>query len=180
VSDLATLLDFWFAPGREQQWYKADPGFDAEIRARFGRLHDAAAAGALDHWAVTAHGALALLILLDQFPRNMFRGTPRAFACDAKAQAVTLHALDRGFDAEVGVAQRPFVYLPLEHAEDLPLQERSCALFAAMGDAKNLDYACRHRDIIARFARFPHRNAALGRMSTAEELTFLAEPDSAF
>ena len=128
----------------------------------------------------SARGCLALIVLLDQFSRNMFRGTARAFAADAKALSVACAALDRGFDQEAPAVLRSFFYLPFEHSEVLADQERSVALFEALGDADGLDYAIRHHDIIARFGRFPHRNELLGRENTPEESTFLTQPGSRF
>ena len=181
------VLSFWFGEpdadgsfSKRQEWFRKDPTFDAEITERFGGDYEKAARGDLDALMATAEGCLALLVLLDQFPRNMFRASPRAFATDAKAREVTRHALEQGFDAALAPVQRVFVYLPLEHSEDLADQERMVALAEALGDADLVDYAVRHRDIIARFGRFPHRNAALGRASTEEEAAFLQEPNSSF
>jgi uncharacterized protein (DUF924 family)/SAM-dependent methyltransferase len=175
MSDIARVLEFWFAPGQAAKWWVRDPAFDAEIRRRFATLHDAAAAGALEHWRATAHGALALVILLDQFSRNLFRDDPRAYASDAHALGVALAALDRGFDRGLDDDRRSFLYMPLQHAEDLPVQERCCALFATIADAESIEAAAEHRATIARFGRFPMRNAALGRQSTPEERRFLTE-----
>jgi uncharacterized protein (DUF924 family) len=182
-----TILDFWFgAPGTESYdtdrkiWFEADAGFDADVRRRFAADLDRAAAGAHDAMAGTPEGALALTILLDQFPRNIHRGTPAAFAYDGKALATARRALDAGYDASLPAVQRPFLYLPLEHSENLADQERSVDLFRAHGDEEKLDYAIRHRDVIARFGRFPHRNAILGRASTPEEAAFLEQPGLSF
>ncbi len=181
------VIDFWFAERDQggslvarQAWFKKDEDFDRAIGEGFGNDMEAAAAGRLDHLAATPEGALALLILLDQFPRNVFRGTPRAFAADAKAREIARAALDRGFDQTAPAVMRTFFYLPFEHGEDLADQERSVALFEAMGDAEALRWALAHRDIIARFGRFPHRNAVLGRESTPEEEEFLKQPGSSF
>lgn len=177
------ILSFWFADGpavSREVWFKANPSFDKEISRRFRRTYERAAAGELDGLAENAEGSLALVLLLDQFPRNLFRGTAGAFASDGPARAVARHALKRGFDRPLPPAQRLFLYLPFEHSEDLADQEQSVALFAALGDAEWLDYAKRHRDIVARFGRFPHRNAALGRPSTPEEVAFLQTPGSSF
>jgi uncharacterized protein (DUF924 family) len=180
MSDIAAIWDFWFAPAHEAKWYEKDAAFDAEIRARFGKLHEAAAAGALDHWPVSAHGALALILLLDQFSRNLHRNDPRAFAGDAKALAVAELAVSRGFDRGFPFKAQQFFYLPFEHAEDLAAQQRCIELFTACANDEGLKYAIAHRDIIARFGRFPHRNAALGRTTTAEEIEFLKGPNSSF
>jgi uncharacterized protein (DUF924 family) len=176
----SAVIDFWFAPGHEERWFAPTPEFDRLILHRFGGLHQLAADGALDHWSASAEGCLALILLLDQMPRNMYRGSARAFATDAKALAVAEHALARGFDQGQTDKARTFLYLPFEHSEDLAHQNRSVALFEAMGDAEKLDDAVRHRRIVARFGRFPHRNQALGRASTDEELAFLGQPGSSF
>lgn len=178
MSDTAAIWAFWFAPAHAAKWYEKDPAFDAAIRARFGKLHEAATAGALDHWPVTAHGALALILLLDQFSRNLYRDDARAYAGDARAVAIADLAVSRGFDRGFAFEARQFFYLPFEHAEDLAAQQRSVALFADDGEGRK--YAVAHRDIIARFGRFPHRNAALGRVSTTEEIEFLKGPNSSF
>jgi uncharacterized protein (DUF924 family) len=167
------VLDFWFSPDVEPRWFESTPEFDRQITDRFGALHDLAHAGALDGWAETARGALALLLLLDQFPRNMFRGTPRAFESDARARAIARIALERGFDHERPLAERPFFYLPLEHSESLADQEEGVRLNEKLRHENYLDYAIQHRDIIARFGRFPHRNKVLGRQNRAEEEEFL-------
>lgn len=174
------VLAFWFSERVEPLWFRSDPALDVEIRDRFGALVASAAAGALDDWLETPAGALALVILLDQFPRNIYRGTPQAFAADAKARAVADRALALGHDRAVEPTWRLFFYLPFEHSEQRADQQRSLELFTALGDVKLLDYAVRHHEIIARFGRFPHRNAVLGRPSTAEERAFLTQPGAAF
>ena len=172
IASPASVLAFWRAAGPEQ-WFKKDTAFDEDIRARFLETYDAAAAGKLSDWEQTAEGALALTIVLDQFPRNMFRGDARTYAADPRARAVVDRALLRGFDQKVPLSDRQFFYLPFEHSEAMADQERCCALFAATGDAELLKWAELHADIIRRFGRFPHRNAVLGRTTTAEEQTFL-------
>lgn len=174
------ILAFWFAPETRERWFAPDPAFDAEIARRFGPLIEEAADGRLALWAREPHGSLALCILLDQFPRHVWRGTARAFAYDGFARRVAHEALASGQDRELAPEERLFLYLPLEHSEDLSDQERCVELVVALGDPTWLDYAVRHRDIIARFGRFPHRNAALGRASTAEEEAFLQGPNSSF
>lgn len=174
------VLDFWFAAANQPRWFVRDPAFDAEVVARLGLLHERAAAGEFDSWGEDPRGALALVLLLDQVPRNAFRGQARAFASDPHARAITVRAVDRGFDRVLAEAERVFLYLPLEHSESLADQERCCALMAALSAPIWLDFAERHRAIIARFGRFPHRNAVLGRPSTDEEIAFLAEPGSSF
>jgi uncharacterized protein (DUF924 family) len=169
----AEVLAFWRDAG-PQRWFVKDETFDAEIRRRFLTVHEAAAAGKLDDWQATPDGALALLMVLDQFPRNMFRGTARAFATDALAREVAERALARGFDRAFVNPDRRFFYLPFMHAEDLAAQERCVALCHDAGDAEGLAFAEIHADIIRRFGRFPHRNEPLERATTAEEATFLA------
>lgn len=165
------VVNFWREAG-ETKWFRKDDTFDAEFRSRFLPAHEAAASDGLDPWAATAEGSLALLILLDQFPRNAFRGSARMFATDAKALDVANAALERGQDRQVEEALRSFVYLPFEHSEALADQDRSVALFEPLG-AELLKWAVMHRDIIVRFGRFPHRNAVLGRESTPAEIEFL-------
>ena len=166
-----TIIAFWSEAGRER-WYAADPDFDALIRERFLAPHEAAARGDLP-WGDSAVGALALLLLLDQFPRNMFRGTPRAFATDARALALASRAIARGFDRAHEAPLRSFFYVPFMHSEELMHQHRCEALYAADGDDDGLKWAVMHREIIERFGRFPHRNPILGRAMTAAEQAYL-------
>jgi uncharacterized protein (DUF924 family) len=193
MHDAQAVLDFWFgAPdtpthGRNRpEWFRKDTAFDAEIGTRFGALIDAAIDGGLRAWdAAGAPSALARILLLDQFTRNAFRGTARSFAGDALALQAAQAMVATGQDLQLPPLQRWFVYLPYEHAEDLVVQEASLPLFAALGQADaalagTMEYAQRHRDIVFRFGRFPHRNAILGRASSAEELAFLQEPGSSF
>lgn len=168
------IISFWRDAG-PKQWFRKDEAFDALIRERFEAAHHAAARGAYARWEETAEGALALLILLDQFPRNLYRGSAHAFATDGLARAVADRAVARGFDQDEEGALRCFFYLPFEHSEDPADQARSMKLFEALGDEEYLRYAKLHEDIIERFGRFPHRNAMLGRASTPEEERFLAE-----
>ncbi len=179
------VLEFWFAGDGTRYraaWFKQDPAFDAEC-ARFADALHAARDGAFDHWAATPRGMLALIVLLDQFSRNLHRGSPDSFAADAQARALARDAVARGFDRVLHPVERSFVYLPFEHSEDLADQHESVRLFEALrlalGDS-TVEYAYRHRDLIRRFGRFPHRNAALGRESTAEEVRYLAEPGAGF
>ena len=176
------VLAFWFSPETRDRWFEASEAFDAEVRRALGPWHDAAAAGRLETWRQSAEGCLALCILLDQVPRNIFRGTPRAYATDSQARDVARHAVERGFDLAFEDAdRRMFLYLPFEHSEDLADQELCMALCRErIDDPGYLRYAERHRDIIARFGRFPHRNAILARASTPEEVAFLGEPFSSF
>ena len=165
------VVAFWREAG-PKRWFNKDPAFDEEIRRRFLATHEAAAAGKLRGWEDNAQGALALLILLDQFPRNMFRGDARTFATDPLARAVAAAALVKGFDSQFPDL-RSFFYLPFEHSEDLADQERALALYRAACDDDDLKWAQTHADIIRRFGRFPHRNAVLGRSTTPEEQAFL-------
>jgi len=179
------VLTFWFAgdpAAHRKVWFEKDAAFDTAC-ADFKAACDLAKAGALDAWAETPKGGLALLILLDQVSRNLHRGTAEAFAADAKARTIARAMLARGLDQALTPVERMFVYLPFEHSEDLADQDLSVRLFAALDAASGgdiHDYAVRHRDVIRRFGRFPHRNAALGRANTPEEDAYLAEPDAGF
>lgn len=166
------ILGFWLGAG-PAKWFKKVAAFDEAIRLKFEPTHHRAARGEYDAWAATAEGALALLLLLDQFPRNLYRGSGHAFATDAKARALARAAIERGFDRKVEPTLRNFFYLPFEHSEDLTDQDDCLALCAEAGVADDIKWAGLHRDIIVRFARFPHRNAALGRITSPEEQTFL-------
>jgi uncharacterized protein (DUF924 family) len=172
IASPASVLAFWRAAGQEK-WFKKDTAFDEDIRARFLETYDAAVAEKLSDWEQTAEGALALTVVLDQFPRNIFRDDARTYAADPQARAVAKRALERGFDQIVPLSDRQFFYLPFEHSEAIADQERACALCAATGDADLLKWAQLHADIIRRFGRFPHRNTMLGRATTAEEQAFL-------
>jgi len=171
------VLDFWFKDSPPEAWFRDDHAFDATIATRFGDAVVAAREGKLDDWMETGEGTLALLILLDQFPRNIFRGRADAFASDAKAREVARRAIAKGFDVEVPKTARSFFYLPFMHSEDIGDQDRSVALIGErLGeDSLNYPYALKHRDVIRRFGRFPARNIALNRSSTSDELAFLAE-----
>ena len=168
------VIAFWREAGSEK-WFAKNDDFDASIRLRFVELLEAAQRGDLSHWEEEPDGALALAIVLDQFPRNLFRATPRAYAADAQARGVTSRALARGFHRRCDQELVAFLYMPLVHSEDLADQERAVTLFEELGLADNLRSAREHRDIIARFGRFPHRNAMLGRSSTQQEQAFLDE-----
>jgi uncharacterized protein (DUF924 family) len=175
------IISFWFDQTPEDLPFKKDESFDRRIRDRFGAVHRLAAAGKLGSWTATPLGCLALVVTLDQFPRNMFRGSPEAFACDGKALAVADAAIARNFDRQLAPRQRMFLYLPFQHSERLDQQHRSVALVTGLdGEPDWLKYAERHLEIIARFGRFPHRNAVLGRETTAEEAKFLRQPNSSF
>jgi uncharacterized protein (DUF924 family) len=170
------ILIFWRNAG-PSQWFAAKPAFDEAIRLKFEPVHHAAARGQYDAWRDEAEGALALVILLDQFPRNLYRGSGHAFATDPLARTITRQAIARGFDRQTEALLRPFFYLPFEHSEILADQDEGIALCQALadeaGDAETLKWARIHRDIIERFGRFPHRNRALGRATTAQEQAFL-------
>ncbi|MCB1774651.1 MAG: DUF924 domain-containing protein [Gammaproteobacteria bacterium] len=168
------VLDFWFSDDIRPAWFRSTRELDALIRDRFEATWRQAADGALDHWAGGADGALALVIVLDQFPLNMFRGRPESFATEGKAIAICRQAIDNGLDRQLVGERRAFLYMPLMHSEDLANQERSVALFEAAGLDDNLRFARHHCDLIRRFGRFPHRNAILGRESTTEEKTYLS------
>lgn len=179
-AEAQAVLDFWFAETEPEKWFRKDDGFDASVRARFADLYDRAAAGGCEGWSETPRGCLALIIVLDQFPRNMFRGAARSFATDAAACALTKLALDRGFDATLSVREKQFLYMPLQHSEDATDQALSVERNGATGDAELLKYAEAHKRIIDRFGRFPHRNDILGRATTPEEAAFLTQPGSSF
>jgi uncharacterized protein (DUF924 family) len=172
IANPADILAFWREAGPDK-WFEKDTAFDADIGTRFLATYEAAAAGHLVAWEATPDGALALLIVLDQFPRNMFRGNARTFAADPLARAVADRAIARGFDQQFPPAERTFFYLPFEHSEDTADQDRCVGLFRAAGDADMLKWAELHADIIRRFGRFPHRNVVLGREMTEEEQAFL-------
>jgi uncharacterized protein (DUF924 family) len=185
------VIAFWFGDGSESaygRWYTRDAAFDAEIRERFGALHDEAVQGGLDDWRGTARGELALVIVLDQFSRNLYRDDPRAFAQDARALAVSRELVTSRRLYELAPVERMVALMPFMHAEDREIQRESVRRFGALaaehpGDgmfANALDYAERHAVIVERFGRYPHRNAVLGRESSPEELTFLQGPGSRF
>ena len=172
------VLDFWFRGDEtRKEWFQKDVAFDAEISRRFLGLHELGAQGSLARWRDSPRDCLALIILLDQFPRNMFRGSAKAFATDSMALAAARHAVEAGYDRSMSEVERTFVYLPFEHSESLADQEESLRLFAGN---PNYEWARRHWEIIRRFGRFPHRNAILGRESTVAEIEFLKEPGSSF
>lgn len=193
------VLDYWFGASTDDAgvfaekgalWFGAGAAVDAQIRARFGALYEEAVAGGLDRWLAAPHGRLALVILVDQFSRNLFRGDARAFAHDALARGWVDEGLRLGADRALRICERVFFYLPLEHSESFADQQHSVALFTTLRNAAPaalrehcddyLDYAVRHRDIVARFGRFPHRNAMLGRASSEAEIEFLKQPGSSF
>ena len=170
------IVAFWREAGPDR-WFTKDEGFDRTCRDRFGFTYEAAARGDLGEWELTPEGALALVLLLDQFPRNMFRGTKAAYRTDPAALMAADRAIEKGYDRKVDPALRCFFYLPFMHAEDLAQQERSLALNESLGDPEITKWARHHQEIVARFGRFPHRNAILGRETTPEEAQFLEESD---
>ena len=170
----ADILTFWREAGRDR-WYEKDDAFDADVRRRYLGLWHQAAAGELASWETSDDGALALTIVLDQFPRNMFRGDARAYSTDARARQVAGRALGRGVDARIEPLLLEFLYLPFMHSEELADQLRCVELFRNSPDAENLGYAEEHAEIVRRFGRFPHRNHVLGRTSTPEEKAFLED-----
>jgi uncharacterized protein (DUF924 family) len=184
------VLDFWFSEHAKQHWWVKNAAFDEEIRTRFSGAVDEALEGGYSEWTSDSDGALALVILLDQFTRNLFRGSPRSFAGDARALEIAERAIRNHFDEAQPLERRSFLYMPYQHAESLDAQKRAIELFerwveahdaSSRSDAEgDLTFARRHEEIIRRFGRFPHRNAVLGRTSTPEEVAFLKEPGSSF
>jgi uncharacterized protein (DUF924 family) len=194
MATVEEVLQFWFSTPQSEEaqylkrrkvWFGKNPEFDQAIHSRFLTTYDQAASGELDAWQATPEGCLALILLLDQFPRNLFRGQPQSFATDPQALSLALAAIAQSFDQALAPIQRIFIYLPLEHSENLEHQRQSVALFQQLTShspelADVFDYAVRHQTVIERFGRFPHRNAILGRDSTAAELEFLTQPGSSF
>jgi uncharacterized protein (DUF924 family) len=181
----AEVIGFWFGAGeRDKRWFEKSEAFDRQVREHFLPLYETAAAGKLAQWMDAPGDCLALVVTLDQFPRNMFRGTARAFASDSLALEAARLAVAQGYDRSMRPCERMFLYLPFEHSESLEEQQRACELtqpLAAFPETRDVHrYAIAHRDIIARFRRFPHRNAILGRASTPEEIEFLKGPGSSF
>jgi uncharacterized protein (DUF924 family) len=174
------IVRFWFEQLTPKDWYRKDKALDAEIERRFGAIYAALKAGVPADWLTTPKGWLAAIIVLDQFPRNLFRDDPRAFATDGEALALSKRAIAAGIDMKLKPEQRAFLYMPFQHSEDAADQARSIELFTALGTPSNLDFAQRPKAIIDRFGRFPHRNAVLGRASTEAESAFLLEPGSSF
>lgn len=183
------VLKFWFGEGAEygkthKRWFEKDPAFDARVTQHYSNLHDEMVKGKHRDWLDEPRPCLARIIVLDQFPRHIYRGSAHAFATDRLALEAAKHLVDRGWDRELLPVERVFAYLPFEHSESLEDQDRACALCAALQAfpevADTHRYALAHRDIIRRFGRFPHRNAALGRANTSEEIEFLKQPGSSF
>lgn len=167
------VIDFWFSDDVKKRWFASTPAFDRELRERFHGLWEQARGGELDQWMESAEGCLALVIILDQFPLNMFRGEAESFSTEARSREVARVALERGFDQELSTEQKAFVYMPFMHSEDLADQERSLQLFDQPGLESNFRFARHHHEIVREFGRFPHRNEILGRESSAAEIEYL-------
>ncbi len=198
MSKIEEVMQFWFGPGDDpynvddavsSRWFQGGEAFDEEIRQRFGDDLERAIRGEYDDWATTPRGRMALIVILDQFSRNLFRGSPRSWSQDLQAQRLTLEGMETGADEELRPVERTFFYLPLEHAEDLQLQHMSVDAYRRLAEDApedagflqvTLDYAERHLEIIERFGRFPHRNEVIRRPTTDEEAAFLEEPNSSF
>lgn len=178
--DYPLVLDFWFLETKPEQWWKKDPAFDRTIARRFGSLHAQAIRGELFPWRQCPEGRLAEIIVLDQFSRNIYRDSPQAYACDGMALVLAQEAVNSGEDLSLPPVQRSFLYIPYMHSESLLIHVEAVRLFEALGIENNLDFELRHKAIIERFGRYPHRNETLGRVSTSEELKFLAQPGSSF
>jgi len=180
IADIANILHFWFEDLDPKDWWRKDDALDARIAARFADIYRELQGGVPGAWLETPEGFLAAILVLDQFPRNMFRDTRQAFATDAQALKLAKRAIAQGMDAGLPPEKRAFIYLPFQHSEDSADQARSVELFTELGQALNLDFAVRHKAVIDRFGRFPHRNAILGRKSSDEEIAFLKQPGSSF
>ncbi|WP_047046989.1 DUF924 family protein [Vibrio mexicanus] len=174
------VLDFWFKELEPKQWWVKDTNLDETIRSRFHNLHTQAAVCELSDWRETAKGRLAEIIILDQFSRNLYRDTPSAFAYDALALGLAQEAIRTGDDQALEPIERSFLYMPFMHSESLTIHEQAIVLFTKNGIENNLDFEIKHKVIIERFGRYPHRNEILGRTSTKEEIEFLKQPDSSF
>lgn len=178
---ISDIVSFWFEEISPEAWFKKDTAFDEQLKQRFGTLIEQAIAGQLDKWADSSDGRLALILLLDQMTRNIFRDTPKAFAGDEIACALSLRSASEGLiEAEADVNKRTFLLMPMMHSEDIQIQKQSLPLFKSFTNEMTYDYAVKHHDIVARFSRFPHRNSILGRPSTDEEIEFLKQPGSSF
>ena len=174
------ILNFWFDELTPKDWFRKDEALDSTIASRFGALYHELREGVPASWLDTPQGYLAAILVLDQFPRNMFRDDARAFATDEEALALAKRAIAEGLDQELTRDERVFLYMPFQHSEDRHDQARAIALYAMLGKPSNLDFALRHQEVVDRFDRFPHRNVILGRPSTEEEKKFLTEPGSSF
>jgi uncharacterized protein (DUF924 family) len=174
------IIDFWFTELEPKQWWAKDEEFDSMIKTRFGELHSQAKAGELFHWRETALGSLAEVIVLDQFSRNIFRGKPDSFTCDSMALALAQFAIAKGLDTDLLQGHRVFLYMPFMHSESRLIHSEAVKLFKSLGIQSNLDFEYKHKAIIDRFGRYPHRNKILGRHSTEDEIEFLKQPNSGF
>ncbi|WP_462157016.1 DUF924 family protein [Pseudoalteromonas sp. GB56] len=175
--DFQSVYDFWFKQCQPEDWFKKNAAFDDKVIKQFSQLHHAAAQGELVHWRNTAQGALCEIIVLDQFSRNMFRDTPKAFTFDGLALCLAQHAVDKGFDMQLNEQERPFMYMPYMHSESKIIHQEADRLFKPLD---NYDFEVAHKKIIDRFGRYPHRNEILGRKSTDDEIVFLTQPNSSF
>ncbi len=174
------VIKFWFEELEPKQWWMKDGQLDAAIQNRFGALHKQAKAGELFQWRETAQGSLAEIIILDQFSRNIYRDTRESFVCDPLALALAQVAIAKGFDQELMQVERSFMYLPFMHSESLLIHEEAVKLYTALGNKDNLEFEMKHKVIIEKFGRYPHRNKILGRESSAQEIEFLKQPNSSF
>ncbi len=174
------VIDFWFSELEPKMWWIKDSEFDANIERRFGRVHCQAMDGELYKWRKSPLGALAEVLVLDQFSRNIFRDKPEAFACDSQALVLAQVAVENQFDEELSVVEKSFLYMPYMHSESKLVHEQAIILFTKLGNKDNLRFEQRHKEIIDRFGRYPHRNKILGRESTEEEIEFLKQPGSGF
>ncbi len=174
------VIDFWFAEIDQSKWWTKDEAFDALIRSRFSDLHSRAIKGELFAWRDTGLGALAEIIVLDQFSRNMYRDTPKSFAYDLASLTLAQSAISRGYDFELDREKRLFMYLPFMHSESLMIHDKAVALFTSLGSESSLDFEHQHKNILEKYGRYPHRNKILGRVSSQEEVEFLAQPGSGF
>jgi len=174
------IISFWFDEITPQDWWKKNDDFDQKIKDKFHTVYQKAAAGELFMWRKTPLSSLAEVIILDQFPRNMFRDTPKAFATDNLALCLTQNAIDKGYDIELNPSQKSFLYMPMMHSESLRIHKRAVELFGAPGMENNLNFELKHKTIIDKFGRYPHRNDILERTSTQQEVDFLKEPNSSF
>lgn len=174
------IIDFWFKELEPKQWWKKDAAFDSMIQTRFGECHNQAKASELFHWRETALGCLAEIIVLDQFSRNIYRDKPASFACDSMALALAQSAISKGFDNQLSAIERIFLYMPFMHSESKLIHIEAVRLFKSVGIQNNLDFEYKHKEIIDKFGRYPHRNTILGRHSTIDEIEFLKQPNSVF
>lgn len=177
---LHDVLDFWFVKTSPKQWWQKDAAFDAQIQRKFGNLHAQAKACELFAWRTTAKGSLAEIIILDQFSRNIYRNHADSFACDSLALALAQMAIEKGVDAQLSSVECSFLYMPFMHSESAVIHNEAVALYQKLGNQNSLDFELKHKAIIDRFGRYPHRNAILQRQSTPEEIAFLQQPNSSF